>query len=175
MLDFFLNFILQFRHRDNIKRIMSQSKNVNKKFKSLLILCSKDEYQNQELFLNFANQLNISSKRVTLVILSKKNVVEIKKTPFIMYFISKKSIGFFGKMPDFSKKLFKKKFDLQINFFNYRSFFYEFISASCMSKLRVGFSKSNQQINDLILDIDLKQHNLFLTETKVFLNSILNK
>tara|TARA_B100001057_G_scaffold43464_1_gene38858 strand:+ start:1884 stop:2411 length:528 start_codon:yes stop_codon:yes gene_type:complete len=175
MLDVFLNFILQFRHRDNIKRIKSQSKNVNKKFKSLLIICSKEEYQNQELFLDFANQLNISSKKVTLVILSKKELVEIKKTPFIIYFISKKSIGFFGKMPHLSKELFKKKFDLQINFFNYRSFFHEFISASCMSKLRVGFSKSNQQINDLILDIDLKQHKLFLTESKIFLNAILNK
>ena len=84
MLDFFLNFILQFRHRDNIKRIRSQSKIVNKKFKSLLIICSKEEYQNQELFLNFANQLNISSKKVTLVVLSKKKLVEIKKTPFVM-------------------------------------------------------------------------------------------
>ena len=72
MLDVFLNFILQFRHRDNIKRIKSQSKNVNKKFKSLLIICPKEEYQNQELFLDFANQLNISCKKVTLVVLSKK-------------------------------------------------------------------------------------------------------
>ena len=175
MIDLFLNFILKFRHRDNIKRIRCQSKNVNNKFKSLLIICSKEEYQNQELFLNFANQLNISSKKVTLVVLSKKELVEIKKTPFTMYLISKKSIGFFGKMSDLNKELFKKKFDLQINFFNYRSFFYEFISASCMSKLRVGFSKSNQQINDLILDIDLKQHKLFLNETKIFLNAILNK
>ena len=78
-------------------------------------------------------------------------------------------------MPDLSKELFNRKFDLQINFFNYRSFFYEFISASCMSKLRVGFSKSNQHINDLIFDIDLKQHKLFLNETKIFLNAILKK
>tara|TARA_B100001059_G_scaffold22944_1_gene18365 strand:- start:6450 stop:6977 length:528 start_codon:yes stop_codon:yes gene_type:complete len=175
MLDVFLNFILQFRHRDNIKRIKSQSKNVNKKFKSLLIICPKEEYQNQELFLDFANQLNISCKKVTLVVLSKKEIVEIKKTPFIMYFISKKSIGFFGKMPDLIKELFKKKFDLQINFFNHRSIFHEFISTSCSSKIRVGFSKSNHQINDLILDIDLKQHKLFLTESKIFLNAILNK
>ena len=35
MLDVFLNLILQFKQRDNIKRIKSQSKNVNKKFKSL--------------------------------------------------------------------------------------------------------------------------------------------
>jgi len=175
MLDVFLNFILQFRHKKNVKRINSQSKNVNKKFKSLLIICPKEEYHNQELFLSFANQLNISSKKVTLVVLSRKELVGIKKTPFIMYLISKKSIGLFGKMPDLCKELFNKKFDLQINFFNYRSFFNEFISASCKSKLRVGFSKSNQQINDLILDIDLKQHRHFLTETKIFLNAILIK
>jgi hypothetical protein len=52
--------------------------------------------------------------------------------------------------------------------------FKELVSASFQSKLRVGFSKSNHQINDLILDIDPKQHKLFLKETKVYLNALLN-
>ena len=110
---------------------------------------------------------------VTLIVLSKKELVEKQQTPFGTYFISRKSIDFFGKLPDSSAELFKKKFDIQLNYFIGYSVFSELVSASCQSRIRVGFSKSNQQINDLILDIDLKQHKLFLKEINTYLNALI--
>jgi hypothetical protein len=112
-------------------------------------------------------------KMITLVVLSKKELVEKQQTPFGTYFISRKSIDFFGKLPDSSAELFKKNFDIQLNYFNGYSVFSELVSASCQSKIRVGFSKSNQHINDLILDIDLKQHKLFLKEINTYLNAMI--
>ena len=99
---------------------------------------------------------------------------QIQQHKYQLLYMMVKSIGFFGKMPDFMSELFQMDFDLQVNYFNERSVFNELVSASCQSKLRVGFSKSNHQINDLILDIDPKQHKLFLKETKVYLNALLN-
>ena len=121
-----------------------------------------------------AKQFGIKSQKVTLVVLSKKESEETKVMKVKTHFFSRKSVGFFGKLPISSTELFQERFDLQINFFNERSVFHELISVSCNSVLRVGFSKSNQQINDLILDIDLNQHKLFLKETERYLKAILN-
>ena len=174
MLDVLSNFVMQHRLKERLKAVKVQSKAIDKKFKSLLVICSDEEPFDEKLFLKFAKQFRITPSKVTLLVLSKKELVKNKMTTKRAYFFSRKSIGFFGKMPDFISELFQKDFDLQVNYFNYRSVFKELVSASCQSKLRVGFSKSNHQINDLILDIDPKQHKLFLKETKVYLNALLN-
>lgn len=173
MLGVLSNLVMRFRLKEKLKLISSQSKEVKRKFKSLLIICFEEESNNKIFFLNIAKQLSIMPKMITLVVLSKKELVEKQQTPFGTYFISRKSIDFFGKLPDSSAELFKKKFDIQFNYFNGYSVFSELVSASCQSKIRVGFSKSNQQINDLILDIDLKQHKLFLKEINTYLNALI--
>jgi hypothetical protein len=172
MLGVLSNLVMRFRLKEKLKLISSQSKEVKRKFKSLLIICFEEE-SNNNFFLNIAKQLSIMPKTITLVVLSKKELVEKQQTSFGTYFISRKSIDFFGRLPDSSAELFKKKFDVQFNYFNEHSVFSELVSASCQSKIRVGFSKSNQQINDLILDIDLKQHKLFLKEINTYLNALI--
>ena len=172
MLGVVSNFVMRFRLKEKLKLISSQSKEVKRKFKSLLIICFEEE-SNNKFFLNIAKQLSIMPKMITLVVLSKKELVEKQQITFGTYFISRKSIDFFGKLPDSSAELFKKKFDIQLNYFNGYSVFSELVSASCQSRIRVGFSKSNQQINDLILDIDLKQHKLFLKEINTYLNALI--
>lgn len=174
MLYILSNFLLRLKLREKLKQVNSQSKTVNKKFQSLLIICSEDEPYDDFFFLKLARQFGISTKKTTIIILTKKELVENQNTSNRKYFFTRKSIGFFGKIPKSMRELFQRRFDLQINYFNNRSIFSEVVSVSCQSKLRVGFSKSNQQINDLILDIDPKEHNLFLKETKVYLNALLN-
>lgn len=174
MLDFLSNLVMRFRLKEKLKHVSSQSKEVNKAFNSLLILCNEDEIYQEKIFLKLAKQFGIKSQKVTLVVLSKKESEETKVMKVKTHFFSRKSVGFFGKLPISSTELFQERFDLQINFFNERSVFHELISVSCNSVLRVGFSKSNQQINDLILDIDLNQHKLFLKETERYLKAILN-
>lgn len=174
MLDVLSNFVMQLQLKEKLRQISFQSKDVKNKFKTLLIICSEDESYDVKFFLKLAKQFSITPKKVTLVVLSKKELVEKEQTLFGTYFISRKSVGFFGRLPVSSTELFQKKYDLQINYFNKSSVFNDLISASCQSKIRVGFSKSNKQINDLILDIDPKQHKLFLKEINVYLNAILN-
>jgi len=174
MFYFISNLGMRFRLKEKLRQISSQTKEVKKKFKSLLIICSEEESYDKKLFLDLANQLSISPKKITLVVLIKNELVEKQKTPIGTYFISRKSVDFFGKLPNSSAELFKKKFDLQFNYFNEHSVFSELVSASCKSKIRIGFSKSNQHINDLIFNIELKQHKLFLEETNIYLNAIIN-
>jgi hypothetical protein len=167
-------FAMQLRLKDRLKRISTQPKDYQNKFQSLLIICSEKHLNKEELFLRFAEQFDISQIRIILIVLSNKEILETKETSIQTHIFSKKSVGFFGKLPDSLKQLFDKKFDLQINFFNSSTLFTDLVSASFNSSLRVGFSKSNHQLNDLILDIDLNDQDLFLKETKTYLKAILN-
>ena len=167
------SFAMQLRLKEQLKRISTQPKGYQNKFQSLLIICTEKHFNNEELFLKFAEQLDISSVKITVIVLSNKEILENLESSIQTHIFSKKSVGFFGKLPDSLGQLFEKKFDLQINFFNSSTVFTDLVSASFNSFLRVGFSKSNHQLNDLILDIDPNEHDLFLKETNTYLNAIL--
>ena len=168
------SFVMRLRLKEQLKRILSQSKGKQSKFQSLLIVCSEEHLHKEELFLEFAKLFGISPISITVIVLSNKEILETVETSIETHFFTKKSVGFFGKLPVSLKQLFKKKFDLQINFFNSSAVFTEFVSASFDSSLRVGFSKCNHYLNDLILDIDPNEGELFLKETNTYLKAILN-
>jgi len=168
------SFAMQLRLKEQLKRISTQPKGYQNIFQSLLIICTEKHLNNEELFLKFAEQFGISPVRITVIVLSNKEILETIETSIQTHIFSKKSVGFFGKLPDSLRQLFEEKFDLQINFFNSSTVFTDLVSASFNSSLRVGFSKSNHQLNDLILDIDLNEQDLFLKETNTYLKAILN-
>jgi hypothetical protein len=68
---------------------------------------------------------------------------------------------------------FNTKFDLLINYFSIKAVFPELISLNCSASLRLGFSQANHEINDVILDIDPSETNLFLNESTNYLNAFL--
>ena len=70
---------------------------------------------------------------------------------------------------------FDQKFDLLINYFSLSTIFPEFISASCSSKLRLGFYEVNHEIMILYLILSLKDKQAFLDESINYLNSFSKK
>ena len=113
------SFAMRLRLKELLKRISSQSKGKQSKFQSLLIVCSEEHLHKEELFLEFAKQFGIAPISITVIVLSNKEILETVETSIETHFFTKKSVGFFGKLPVSLKQLFKKKFDLQINFFKH--------------------------------------------------------
>jgi hypothetical protein len=169
------NLVMKMRLKDLLKRNASQSKGIGKTFRSMLVVLSEEEGYEIKHLSTLADRLKIASKNITVVVLTKKENIETQSAFKNTFVISRKSIGIFGKIPPFVTQLFEKSFDLQLNFFNKRSVFLEFFSASFKSKLRTGFYKSNHEMNDLILDIDPHEKEVFLNETTTYLNALLKK
>lgn len=90
MLDFLSNLVMRFRLKEKLKHVSSQSKEVNKAFNSLLILCNEDEIYQEKIFLKLAKQFGIKSQKVTLVVLSKKESEETKVMKVKTHFFSRK-------------------------------------------------------------------------------------
>ena len=166
------NILLQLRLKQRYKYFASSKRSI-KEVNSLLIICTNKEWQNENLFIEFAKTLKLAPNQIKLVVLSTKELKMENKTVLESYFFSKQSIGFFGKLPQAFTNLIKKPVDLQLNFFNEQSVFIDFMTASFEAKFRLGFSKSNEQLNDLILAIDPNDHSLFLSESKRYLAALL--
>ena len=80
MLGVLSNLVMRFRLKEKLKLISSQSKEVKRKFKSLLIICFEEE-SNNNFFLNIAKQLSIMPKMITLVVLSKNCLLYTSPSP----------------------------------------------------------------------------------------------
>ena len=70
---------------------------------------------------------------------------------------------------------FNQKYDLLVNFFDQKEILSELISSKCFSKLRIGFSKANPQINDIVFNFGLNEKTTFLSESMNYLNSFIKQ
>lgn len=174
MFDFFKDTLLSFKLKKSLKTLQNQKKKKINSFKSLLIIVYENDLD-EDFLLLFAKNLKISINNVYIIVLNK-NKIDLTETRFkrIIY-ISKDEISMTGNIKKEINYFFNKKYDLLINFFDQKEILSELISSKCFSKLRIGFSKANPQINDIVFKFGLNDKNTFLSESMNYLNSFIKQ
>ncbi len=172
MIDLFKNILLGFKLNKSLKTLQNQKKKKITSFKSLLIIVFENDFDENFLLL-FAKNLKISINNVFIIILNqnKINLIETKFKRRI--YISKDEISMTGNIKNQKNYFFNKKFDLLVNFFDQKEILSELISTRCYSKLRIGFSKANPHINDIVFNFGLNEKKTFLSESMNYLNSFI--
>jgi len=167
--------ILHLRLKKKLKSFNAEPKHQVKVFKTMAIIIPEDCLVDEGVFVALSKILNISTNRVTILMFSKKKKLKKKSTFKNVIYCTRKQLTFFGDFPLETRAVFKKKFDLLVNYFSEQSVFPELISINFNSKLRIGFLEANHQINDIVLDLKLDQTDLFLNESEKYLNSTLKQ
>ena len=144
-----------------------------KAFKSIAIIVPQEFVVSNKVFMDLSDELNISINKITVVVYSKKKKIKVNSDFKNQIFCCKKQLGISGNFPDEMIPFFEKRFDLLVNYFNEKDIFPELISLNCKSKLRIGFYKANHKINDIILGITPDETDLFINESKNYLNNFL--
>ena len=121
----------------------------------------------------FAKNLKISINNVFIIILNQNKINLIENRFKRRIYISKDEISMTGNIKNEKNYFFNKKFDLLVNFFDQKEILSELISTRCYSKLRIGFSKANPQINDIVFNFGLNEKKTFLSESMNYLNSFI--
>ena len=173
MFEFITDILLQYRFKKKFKNLKNQSKQSIRAFKSMAIIVPQEFAFSNKVFIDLSDELNIPIKKITVVVYSKKKVIKVKSDFKNQIFCSKKQLGISGDFPDEMIAFFEKRFDVLVNYFNEKDIFPELISLNCKSKLRIGFYKANHKINDVILDITPDETDLFINESKNYLNTFL--
>ena len=103
-----------------------------------------------DLFLDLAKNFSIPQSSISYLVFPAGNALKQEYEDFF----NKGDITFFGKFKNGLNAFCANNVDLQINYFNKKSIYLEWVACSTSKKMSVGFPKANQDINDLILDID---------------------
>ena len=174
MFDFFKDIFLSFKLKKSLKTLQNQKKKKITSFKSLLIIVYENDLD-EDFLLLFAQNLKISINNVHIIVLNK-NKIDLTETRFKRrIYISKDEISMTGNIKKEINYFFNKKYDLLVNFFDQKEILSELISSKCFSKLRIGFSKANPQINDIVFNFGLNEKMTFLSESMNYLNSFIKQ
>tara|TARA_B100000886_G_C20240670_1_gene414468 strand:- start:28 stop:549 length:522 start_codon:yes stop_codon:yes gene_type:complete len=172
MINFVKDIFLRYKLNKRLKILELQSKGEIKSLDSMIILTSNNEFD-ENIFFSLAKSLKISTKKITLIVISDKKLPQVKTKFGKIINLTKEKVGLFGTLDKEMHKYLDKKFDLLINYFSFSGIFPEYISASCSSKLRLGFYGVNHKISDIVFNINVKDKQAFLSESINYLNSFL--
>ena len=174
MFDLFKNTLLSFKLKKSLKALQNQKKKKITSFKSLLIIVYENDFDD-DFFLSFAKNLKISTNNVYIIVLNQ-NKIDFTETRFKRkIYISRDEISVIGSINEEINYFFNQKYDLLVNFFDQKEILSELISSKCFSKLRIGFSKANPQINDIVFNFDINEKKTFLSESMNYLNSFIKQ
>ena len=168
------DFVLKSRFKKKLKLLTSVSKSNRKELKSIAILISGNHEVKEDLFIDFAKEFKVPTQNITIMVFNKNKIPLQNTTLGQRIECSKEIIDFWGNFPLKFNDFFKKEVDLLINYFDDNSLLPSYVSIFCKAKLRVGFSSTQYALNDLILNVNPSDTDLFLSESTKYLKSILN-
>ena len=119
----------------------------------------------------FINELQISPDQVSVIIYSEH--YKSKKDSVNPLYFGDGSFGIGGSVKNKSLKAFiEKPVDILINFYDSDNIAINYIAAASLAKMKIGLSKMDHRINDLIIGSSLDQLSLFNTELKKYLKTL---
>lgn len=166
-----------FKEKSNqkfLQRLLSSTNTAvsRKKIETLGIIIDSAEFSDAELLNGFFCDLGIELPKIKTVIFVQDE--NINERLWGNYF-SKKDFGWGGSIKHAELQMFlNTEFDALVSL--YKNDFIELKLATALSKanFKIGLSGVDDQLFDLILDLNVKDFDIFKTELKKYL-TILNK
>jgi hypothetical protein len=142
------------------------------KVKTVAVLLSASEFHEFEVFRVYFKALGLSSPKHKIIAFTLDDKLEHNKwnTHY-----SPKDFGWKGKIKDRDLQNFiDEPYDVLICYYKNELSQLKQITAASNANLKVGISIKDERLYDLIIDVSLKEINVFKQELKKYLN-ILNK
>ena len=166
-----------FKEKSNRKYVNNllatrQSAVNNNKVKTVAVLLNTSEFHEFEVFRVYFKELGLTSPKHKIVAFTLDDKLEHNKWNA---HYSPKDFGWKGKIKNLDLETFiNEPYDMLICFFKNPVLQLNQITVASKANLKVGISTEDERLYDLIIDVDLKDINIFKQELKKYLN-ILNK
>lgn len=144
----------------------------NSDVKTIAVLLNAEEFHEFEVFRVYFNELGLNSPKHKIVAFTMDDKLEHNQ--WNAHF-SPKDFGWKGKIKNIDLEAFiNEPYDMLVCFFKNQVLQLDLITAASKANFKVGISKEDERLYDLIIDVGLKDINIFKEELKKYLN-ILNK
>lgn len=166
-----------FKEKSNqkyINKLLSARKAAvnSNKVKTIAVLLNVDEFSDFESFRQYFKALNLSSPKHKVIGFTKDDKHESRQ--WDMYF-SPKDFGWKGKLNNADLESFiNEDYDVLISYYKDENLQLNFVTAASKANLKVGLSRKDERLYDLIIDVKPQDIDIFKIEFKKYLN-ILNK
>ena len=135
------------------------------KIKKVCVILDASLGISRDFFLDLAKQFSIPQTNISILVFASGKDIDNEYVDFF----NKKEISFFGKFSNTLSHFCAKEADLQINYFNKKNLYFEWVAVAAKKKLSVGFSEANLEINDLVLALDPRNTELVNKELMNYL------
>jgi len=140
----------------------------NTKIKTVAVLLNASEFHEFEVFRVYFKALNLTSPKHKIVAFTMDDKLEHNK--WNAHF-SPKDFGWNGKIKNLDLEAFiNEPYDMLVCFFKNPVLQLDLITAASKANLKVGISAEHERFYDLIIDVELKDINIFKQELKKYLN-----
>lgn len=128
------------------------------------LLYNADVSDKNQLLERIAKNFDVNSSEIYVLGFSRKAYVKEKQPDFV---ILKKDFSLFGQIQsEVITEFLATHYKLLFNFFGKDEIYLERIAQLTQAKLKLGFSESNEKVNDLLLDLDPKDLSFFEESSK---------
>lgn len=142
------------------------------KVKTIAVLLNASEYDDFETFKAFFKALDLTSPKHKIIAYTTDN--KLDHNQWDTYF-SPKDFGWKGKINNTGLQDFiDENYDVLISYYKEENLPLNLITAASNANLKVGLSRNDERLYDLIIDVMPKDIQTFKKEFKKYLN-ILNK
>ncbi len=131
-----------------------------------------DIFEKPELFFEFVDDYNLRPNAVKLI--GYKKYYD-KNSPYSTPVFSDKDLGWKGEIANsYALEFLGREYDLLINYYDTDNLLLQLMTVKSNARIKVGFKEVDQQLNDLILGLPLKDFKTFKLELKKYLR-VLNE
>ena len=144
----------------------------NVKIKTIAVVLNADEFDDFEIFRQYFKDLNLTSPKHKIIAFTNDD--KFDNSQWETYF-SPKDFGWKGKINNIDLQSFiDEAYDVLIGYYKKETLALNLIVAASKANLKVGLSRNDERLYDLIIDVKPTEIEIFKTEFKKYLN-ILNK
>ncbi|MFD2543796.1 DUF6913 domain-containing protein [Lacinutrix gracilariae] len=141
----------------------------NNKISSLAVLVNIDEYDDFESFIQFAKLINIAPNNLKIIAFTSNKKKDVDALNFCY---NPKDFAWNGKVKHAELQEFiKTPFDALISYYQQDVLPLKVITAASKAKFKIGVLQTDNRLNDLIINTNFKQFDLFKTELIKYLNT----
>ena len=131
-----------------------------------------DNFEKPDLFFEFVEEYKLRPNAVKIV--GYKGYYD-KNSPYSTPVFSDKDLGWKGKIENsYALEFLSRDYDLLVNYYNKENLLTQLMTVRTKARIKVGFKEMDQNLNDLILGLPLKDFKTFKLELKKYLR-VLNE
>lgn len=131
-----------------------------------------DSFENPDLFFEFVDEYKLRPNAVKII--GYKSYYD-KNSPYSTPVFSDKDLGWKGQIENsYALEFLSRDYDLLVNYYDKENLLMQLMTVRTKARVKVGFKEVDQNLNDLILGLTLKDFKTFKLELKKYLR-VLNE